>query len=175
MPIIALGAIGALAVGGVAYAASRDKDGPPLPVPDEDAVCSTSADVGQATSELLADQTITANGYRKAADVLENWTTFCDDAAKQTAKSSVALLLAKAALLDAGSPVPTSPWPVPPGYVGSHHTEGLHGEMGTVYWYANKDEWFYPDNPSLIPYYIPGGNLDILTSGGCRDCEREEP
>jgi len=185
LPVIAVTTIGVLAIGGVAYAASRDDEEPPLPVPDKDK-CSTSQDVGLATSELLADQTISASGFRKAADVLRNWTTFCDDGAKQTGLLAAQLLEARANVLEGAGPVYTGPgpaptgqtglWPVPPGYLGSHHTEGLHGEMGTVYWYPNKDEWFYPDNPLLVPYYVPGGSLDIKTSGACEcaDCECEE-
>jgi hypothetical protein len=192
LPVVALGTAVALALGGAAYAATRKDDEPPLGEPPED-VCSSSSDIGQATSEILADDTVDADGLRKAADVLRHWTMYCDDAAEQTGQASIALLEAKADMyenarargdVDPLPPPAASPpqaagsfWPVPPGYSKSAHATGLHGEQGTVYSYSNGDQWFYPDNPLLIPYFIPGGSKDILTQGmpcGCGRCIRGE-
>lgn len=176
LPIIAIGTVAALGLAGAAYAATRDEDQPPLGPPADD--CSTAAEVNAATSEVLSDNTVDAKGLRGAADVLRNWTTYCDDAARDAGKASIALLEAKAKLLeDPGLPSPYeeekggSIWPVPPGYTSSKQTAGLHGEAGKVYVYANGDMWFFPDNSTLIPYYIPGGSKDIKTEGckGCRD------
>ena len=185
IPVLALGTLVAIALGGAAYAKSRDDDDqPPLPQPKEGGTCSTSADVNEATSEILADNSVGAQGLRNAADVLRNWTTYCDDAARETGKANIALLEAKAKLLEVGPggeepgtpagmpPSAGSIWPVPPGYVDSNHTTGLHAEMGMVYVYPNGDMWFFPDNSMLIPYYIPGGSKDISTEG-CDRCGRE--
>lgn len=176
LPVIALGTVVALALSGAAYAATKDGDEPPLPKPSEDDTCSTSADVGAATSEILADETVSAKGLRAAADVLRNWTTYCDEAAQQTGAASILLLEAKATSKEEYTPSGDLPpvvgysWPVPPGYSGSKHTTGLHNDAGTVYWYANGDQWFYPDNVLLIPYFIPGGSKDISTEGYCEGC-----
>lgn len=184
LPVVALGTVVALALGGAAYASTRDDDEPPLPKPKDGGTCSSASDVNEATSEILADNTVTAKGLRDAATVLRNWTTYCDDAAKQAGQGNIALLEAKAAMLEKDaldlpspypSPAPTptgSLWPVPPGYTQSKHTTGLHGELGNVFVYPNGDFWFFPDDSSLIPYYIPGGSKDISTQG-CKDCRDE--
>lgn len=170
-PVLAVIGVGTLAIAGVAYAADKDDDTPPpLPPPPEEE-CTTSEDVGTATSELLADNTITAQGYRNAANVLRNWTNYCDEQARQAGEASIILLEARATQKDGnqGPSIPgTSPSGFPfPGIIGSHHTTGLHGESGTVYWYGNNDMWFVPDNPLLVPYFIPGGSTKIETSGAC--------
>lgn len=184
-PVLAVAAVGVLGIAGIAYAADMaDDENPPLPPPEK---CSSAEDVGVATSDLLADNTITAQGYRAAANTLRNWTTYCDDAAKQAGQASVVLLEAKAAQLEAfpynqGAPaggIPPSPLPNPtsypqgfPGIVGSKQTTGLHNEQGTVYWYGNSDMWFVPNDPYLVPYFIPGGSNDITTEGAacCGAC-----
>ena len=176
-PVIAVAAVGVLGIAGIAYAADKadDDDTPPLPPPEQ---CSSAEDVGAATSDLLADTSISAQGYRDAANVLRNWTTYCDEAAAQAGQASVVLLEAKATQLDMGSgpasgsgipPLP-NPGSFPnsfPGIIGSKHTTGLHGEQGTVYWYGTGDMWFVPDSPTLVPYFIPGGSTEISTTGAC--------
>lgn len=181
LPVVALGTALALALGGAAYAATKDKDEPsPLPPPDDDATCSSAADVSEATSEILADNTIDANGLRNAAKVLEEWTTYCDAAAMQAGAASAKLLRTKADILDGigerpfPTPIPDQPtgslWPVPPGYTNSHHmVEGLHGEPGMLYTYPDGGQWFFPDNTLLIPYYLPDGGL-IVGTQGCEEC-----
>lgn len=169
-PILAVGAIGVLGIAGIAYAADMaDDEDSPLPPPEQ---CSTAEDVGVATSALLADTTITATGYRNAANTLRNWTTYCDDAAAQAGKASVVLLEARASQLEGNGPFGQLPSPPSapesfPGIIGSKHTTGLHGEQGTVYWYGTNDMWFVPDSPTLVPYFIPGGNTEISTTGAC--------
>ncbi len=174
--VVLVAGAGLLALGGIAYASEHHGDNPPLPPPAER--CTTATDVGTATSSMLADSTIPATQLRTAANVLRTWDHYCDDQARQAGQTSALLLDQRAAQLEGQSPSPLpggqppSPWggfPIP-GMVGSQHSVGLHGESGTLYWYANGDEWFVPDSPMLVPYYIPGGSNELphpTTTGAC--------
>lgn len=181
--------VGALVLGAsaAAYAASKD-DELPLPLPEDG--CSTAQDVTEATNSVLTDPNVTAKGCREAAAVLKSWDNYCDEQAKLAGQASIAVLEAKATALESGQPS-GNPLPLPlppgvpalqipfPGWVGrEYHRTGLHGEVGTLYWYANGDEWFIPNDPMLAPYYIPGGSAELphptTTGTCCAACERGE-
>lgn len=107
----------ALAAGGIAVMATRDeeKDGSDildLPQPP-DTECTSAAQVWESTQEVLANTEYKADGLRKAADTLDTWGEYCDDDARNMAKTCSALLRARAQLLEQIPPGATPP-PVTP-------------------------------------------------------------
>lgn len=109
----------ALVGGGVAvWALTRDEepDGTdildlPQPAGTE---CTTAEQVWESTQEVLANPEYKAPGLRKAADTLDTWGEYCDDDARNMAKTCSVLLRARADQLDQ-TPPSTAPPPITPG------------------------------------------------------------
>lgn len=133
--VLAITAVG-LVVGGVAvYAATKEeKDGSDildLPTPSN-LECTSAEQVWQSTQDVLANPDYDGGGLRAAADTLDSWGEYCDDDARNMAKTCSALLRARADVLDNTPPgqnpnqnmnnvnVPPSPIELP----GGHYYQG---------------------------------------------------
>ena len=106
--------LGIAALAGVAYAVSTHKDDDAIfPPPADDRPCYNAVDVNTATAEILADQSMTPNALRDAANVLRHKSNFCDQVAVGAAQASIALLEARANELEGKGNIPLPPG-VPP-------------------------------------------------------------